>query len=74
VATVNVDGVVQTKSLGRTVIRATALDDILNDDEVCNYQGYLICLYVANLLLAAGCAFTCPFLTRGEFFEMQDDC
>lgn len=34
VATVNVDGVVQTKSFGRTVIRATALDDILNDDEI----------------------------------------
>jgi len=37
VATVTIDGVVQTKGLGRTVIRATALGDVLNDDEVCNY-------------------------------------
>ena len=57
-ATVNVDGVVQTKGLGRTVIRATALGDVLNDDEVCNYQVHLVYPYVVNLLLAADCAVT----------------
>lgn len=34
VATVNVDGVVRTKGLGRAVIHATALGDVLNDDEI----------------------------------------
>lgn len=38
VARVTIDGVVQTKGLGRTVIRATALGDVLNDDEVSNHQ------------------------------------
>jgi len=60
VATVTIDGVVQTKGLGRTVIRATALGDVLNDDEVCNYSvfpnypSFVYC--VLNLLLAGGCA------------------
>lgn len=46
-ATVNIDGVVWTKGLGRTVIRATALGDVLNDDEVCTYQLNPICpLYI----------------------------
>ena len=35
VATVNADGLIRTTGLGRTVIRATALGDVLNDDEVC---------------------------------------
>ncbi|KAG0553510.1 hypothetical protein KC19_12G017200 [Ceratodon purpureus] len=34
VATVNADGLIRTTGLGRTVIRATALGDVLNDDEI----------------------------------------
>lgn len=70
-ATVNADGVVQTKGLGRTVIRATALGDVLNNDEVCNYRLYLICPCVVILSLAACFAATCSFLCIVNFFNVE---
>jgi len=79
VATVAIDGVVQTKGLGRTVIRATALGDVLNDDEVCTYQvlsilylEYLSFVYcVVNLLMATGGAFSVLFLLKGELLKRR---